>query len=595
MLLISVMHLRLWSIVAGLGLSVMACSTPSSEPRGTRGSMSSGTVLDKVLTMGEAQQTISGFNDQLDAELARVGPGLTTSQQTAYVAQFALDVSPDVKAAQDKYRIAADAVALQAQERLPEVLAFARNQAPASSNGEELYSDYLILARTDHAAEAIRFMNSLAHDPSFAKLMAIDPSFYDADRPKPEDVVATAVPYVVAKGLADHETPDAVVTGLSTLLSTSLGDNSITLYDAGFAAIDITRALQLRGHDHLAALLPLDKIDKISDRAVAKAITGLGTAFALWSAKDSLQDGDLGGFLQSTAGAASDTLVIVGGLAESVHAFRPFAETLVDVGEKIGPGIDLVLAAVSTAQDVQAVLANSDPALKARLFGDALSTLGAIIVFVNPEIGAVVVGIGTAVAVVAGIIADQNAQNAADSAVAARTSKVLQKGSPSLDAASAARVADALVKAQDDHLWDMSEYPMMSSANPKTWYDRRRLGLTAAQIQLIANRAPNFVIEGSHTDNAVDGLQSFEAKCLIASMSYADLQHGRDRLYGALDAALTASGEVGVRILATSMNHAYIMIPDCAGWTAYLKEVAANGDDDLKKAAVAVQNYVASH
>ncbi|HEY8077953.1 MAG TPA: hypothetical protein VIF62_27695, partial [Labilithrix sp.] len=329
------MKVRAWTVMVATALACLGagCAAEDAEPSGSTSSAQT-TQLGNVMDMADAQQTIAQLSDQLDAELGQVGPGLTHDQQSAYLAQFASDSAPTIKAAQDKYDAAADRISAYLKQRVPEVIAFATNQAPASADGEELYSAYLVLAQTKHADESMRFMNSLAHDAAFAKLMAISDSFYDADRPRPADVVAIAVPHLVAKQLADHQTPDQVIAALENVLGKSLSGSAITTYKGGFALIDLVRASRTKGKDHLDALMPVAEIDKIGDKAIAKAVIGAGAALSLWSAKDSLAQGDFTGFLTSTAGAASDTLVIVGELAESVHAFKPFAETLVDVGER---------------------------------------------------------------------------------------------------------------------------------------------------------------------------------------------------------------------------------------------------------------------
>ncbi len=575
------MKMRTWVIAAAFAWLGAGCAADDVEKSGSTSSASQQTQLGNVLDMSDAQHAIAQLSDQLDAELGQVGPGLTHDQQSAYVAQFAKDSAPAIKAAQDKYDAAADRMSAYLKQRVPEVIAFATNRAPATADGEELYSCYLVLAQTKHADESLRFMNSLAHDPAFAKLMAIPDGFYDGDHPRPADVVAKAVPYVVAKELSDHHTPDQALAALESLVAKSLSGSAITTYKGAFALVDVVRAARARGKAQLDALMPVQEIDKIRDRAVAKAVVGAGAALSLWSAKDALAQGDFTAFLQSTAGATSDTIVIVGQLAESIHAFKPFAEKLVALGEQVGPGIDLVLGAVSTAQDIQAVLQNADPALKTKLFGDALTTIGAVIVFANPELGAIVMGVGAAVALVSQIVADHDAEKAAEAAIEARTSKVI-------GGASADTIAKALVGAQDNHLWDMSEYPT-------SWYAKQRLGLTAQQIQSIAARAPDFVRLGDHSDNGITGLQSLEAKCLVASASSADLARARDRLYGALDAAIGAAGQDGVLLLATSMNHGNGRIGDCAGWKSYLSEIAQHGDPELAKAASAANAYLAAH
>ena len=576
-------NVRAWILGASLGLLGLGCAADAEETSdATASSASSQTQLGHVLDMAAAEQTTEQLSNQLDAELARVGPGLTRAQQNAYVAQFAKDSAPTVAAAHQKYDAAADQISAYLKTRTPEVIAFAKQRAPTSSNGEELYMDYLVLARTKHADETMRFMNSLAHDPAFARLMAIEPHFYDdPQHPKPAEVVAEAVPYFVANELANHATPEATIASLDAVLGKSLSGSAITTYKGAFGTIDLARAARVRGRDHLDALLPVPAIDKIADRAVAKAVVGAGAAFSIWSAKDSLVNGDFNGFLQSIAGATSDTLVIVGQLAESIHAFKPFAEALVEVGERIGPGIDLVLGAVSATQDVASVLQNADPALKTKLFGDAMTTIGAVIVFANPAFGAAVMGVGAAVAFVSQIVFDRNAEAAAAAAIEARTAKVV-------GGASASTIAKALTTAQDDHLWDISEYPL------DAWYGKQRLGLTAQQIQSIAGRAPDFVRLGSGSDNGTTGLASLEAKCLVASTSTANLQRARDRLYAVLEAAIGAGGSDGLLLLASSMNHDAISIASCDGWKALLANVAQHGAPDLARAAAAAGSVLAT-
>jgi hypothetical protein len=368
----------------------------------------------------KANDEVAQLQQELDQQLAEVGPALTPTQREAYQAEY-----------WKKHQSALD----------EQKTANAELQKTVSSNRDRLVE----LAKTNpKAAEALASgLTQLARDPAQAQFVvdtvkglrgptgALPPGFEKAEK-KLVEAMSGATNTLARTAIAAGDTKGAaaLLTELHSFLSTTkfVSSDVVEFVKEGLPALkDFTAAVVTAARtgniDALTTYLKSEKAKQLTDAAnggglmgtLSTVTTGVGMAVYLTEAASAPNGQQQVLALMNASASAAELLAKgFGAIAQATRdatnsALRVGGKALGDLGkllEKVTPVLNFALSTISAFQSIGGAI--DDPNLKTvgAAVGDSLAALGGAIALVPgaQAVGAAIAVVGVGISLVTGLI-----------------------------------------------------------------------------------------------------------------------------------------------------------------------------------------------
>ena len=344
----------------------------------------------------EAQKKTDELNQQLNSELAKLGPGLTEEQKQQYVQEFR-ERYPEEFAAE-----AAAARELNTALNDPKLMEAARTNPDIAEECVEAATD---LSGSPEARGALEWA-AKAQDPNGPAGTA----FAGLEDKINDDVTATALSTVAGQLITEHDGDvEAALAELSELTE------PLVPLGKGGAAIKtgiqtIRNALASGNPEPLRQLAESSKI--------GSALAGAGVVFGLASAVSDAQRNEWGDVVKDLAGAGRSGALLAANvmrtLGESGRVAAATGEKAAAFLGRLAPAFGVVANAVILADHFKDFMDDPSVGGGVRAFGDAVAVVGAGLGTVLPGVGHIVEGVGLVLSAVGELLVGKEEQEKLD-------------------------------------------------------------------------------------------------------------------------------------------------------------------------------------
>ncbi|MBJ6761565.1 hypothetical protein JGU66_12380 [Myxococcaceae bacterium JPH2] len=331
-------------------------------------------IKSKTGEVTKANDAVKEKNTELQRQLARVGPGLTSEQKQKYIEAYRND--PKNKAVYDtadqKKRELAETLQKPANAA---VLARASIQDPAAR--QAIYDAMKEVAHSPDPKVAVDFAKQVQKDPELKKAFGTQPDFE-------KDITAPAVQNLAGKYIAAnpgepkkaYEQYKEDIKGLVDSYAKPGVETKGSAADGQQAWADLDGAAD-GDPDKLKSLTE----DWDNASPTTRALRGGAVAFyAAWG-KDKLDNQAYADGIKDLATAGEQGLELAAGATQSlVNAGKLGSKgaTFAKLAAELSPALGVVANAASLASHTQKTAETKNPAYAVAAFGDAIAVLGSV-------------------------------------------------------------------------------------------------------------------------------------------------------------------------------------------------------------------------